>query len=759
MKKLLCMLLCLMLLIPAAAFAAQGDVTMSTTSGQLEQYGVENGFRSFCAAGDTLYMLTYDGKLLTHKVGDAEPKVYTSDMNQESGADETYSYYTHANYYMFSANDKVYVLKSVTQYNGETGTESVTSASMNELTFSGDHAALNALFDVNMESMRTSEGYMPYLQYLVGAGDYLVMYSDDGSSASAGVWAMSLTDGSMKRIDVAPAGNYLMSLALYKDNTVLTQIWENNGQSVGFYAIDPAAGTSAQVSSVPVESYESFSGIATDQATGTVYCVKGGEIRTLDVMTGEVGEGITDIVADNGNGFILTGGFYAAADYQSYSLRNINPGQQSNRKMKISSSSWGNNIDAAYYTFANAHGDVSVVYSHDYSEYENLIQDMMNRDSSIDVYILSTSNSTFSALYQRGYLADFSDSEKLMQLANAIQPELLEQLSVNGRFSVLPVSGYFYLPFMNRAALEKAGISTEEIPTNWADFLEWLPTLAGRLPDGMSLLDPWTSASDARMSIFYQIFQCYQNHLENDPNSVSANDMVSILEALDRVDFSALGQPSDEQIRSDNYSPEWNEEGILMELNSGRSISGMATKYYPLVMSLKNGLPHMLTMDAAVAIINPFSKNVDLALQFLETLADKMEDETAYTIRTDKTEPTPNKWYEQNMQEMQKYVDQLKKQIETAEAVNKQQLEETLKQAETAMKEMESDRWSISEADIAWMSEHRAELGLAGDNWLYSDNTGDGATLIQQYLDGQIDASRLMKEVDRKVRMRIMEGA
>ena len=110
MKKLLCMLLCLMLLIPVAAFAAQGDVTMSATSGQLDQYGMENGFRSFCAAGDTLYMLAYDGKILTHKVGDAEPKAYASDMNQAGTEDNSY-----ANYYMFSANDKVYVLKNMTQ--------------------------------------------------------------------------------------------------------------------------------------------------------------------------------------------------------------------------------------------------------------------------------------------------------------------------------------------------------------------------------------------------------------------------------------------------------------------------------------------------------------------------------------------------------------------------------------------------------------------------------------------------------------------
>ena len=66
---------------------------------------------------------------------------------------------------------------------------------------------------------------------------------------------------------------------------------------------------------------------------------------------------------------------------------------------------------------------------------------------------------------------------------------------------------------------------------------------------------------------------------------------------------------------------------------------------------------------------------------------------------------------------------------------------------------------SISDKDIEWISAHRAELRISGNDWLYSDDGGDAYSLIQQYMDGQIDASRLMKEIDRKVRMRIMEGA
>ena len=753
MKKLLCMILCLMLLIPTA-FAAQGDVTISSTGSQLDQYGISGNFNSYCAIGDTLYLVTYDGKIVAHTVGEAEPKVYSSEIDNSASDENTYS-----NWYLFSANGKLYALKCVTKYNSETGNTESYSANLNEITFSGDQAVANPLFDVDVSQLCSSEGYLPYFQSILGVGDYLMIYSDDGSS-TAGVWCMSLSDGSMKRVDVATSGNYLMNLVAYTNGTALTEAWADNGQSVNFYSIDPAAGTSTQISSIPVDNYDSFNSLAVDTANGTVYCVKGGEIHTLDLMTGTLSEGITDVASDSSNcGYILDGGFFAIADYQSYSLRNINPGQQSERKMKISSQNWGGSVDAAYYTFANAHGDVSVVYSHEYSDVENLIQDMMNRDSTTDVYILNASGTTFSAIYQRGYLADFTTSEKLMQFASTIQPEFLEQLSVNGKFSVLPLNGYFYLPFVNRKAMEKAGISAEEIPTNWVDFINWLPTLADRLPSGMSVFDPWTSDKQARSSLFYAIFQCYQNYLQQDPNSVNANDVTAILEALDRVDFNALGQPTEEQTSSDNYNPDWNEENILMELNSGRTLNGVATQYYPLVMSLKSGLPSILTMDVTVAVINPFSKNTDLAIDFLETLVDKMDEEMAYTICTDKTEPVPNSWYDENMKSMQEYIDQLNDQLAKAADVDKQELETALQEAQKSMEDLQNNRYSISDKDIEWIAAHRAELRISGNDWLYSDDGGDAYSLIQQYMDGQIDANRLMKEIDRKVRMRIMEGA
>ena len=131
----------------------------------------------------------------------------------------------------------------------------------------------------------------------------------------------------------------------------------------------------------------------------------------------------------------------------------------------------------------------------------------------------------------------------------------------------------------------------------------------------------------------------------------------------------------------------------------------------------------------------------------------------SFAICTDKTEPVPNSWYDENMKSMQEYIDQLNDQLAKAADVDKQELETALQEAQKSMEDLQNNRYSISDKDIEWIAAHRAELRISGNDWLYSDDGGDAYSLIQQYMDGQIDASRLMKEIDRKVRMRIMEGA
>ncbi len=758
MKKFLSILLCCLMIIPTA-FAAQGDVTYSLSAGQLEAYGLDtsDSFQTYCSMGDTLYILTYNGKLLAQKAGESEPKLYTlSDYESDESQSNTYT-----NYMLFSNDNKLYILKSTFHYSTETGDNESTEYSVNEVVFGDSAVSLEKLFDVDFSSF-VSQG-VSYINQIAATGDYLVIYTDTGSTngTSVGVFTLNLTDGSLDYIVVAETDDYTYpdSLTPYLNGTVIAQIDSEDGNSVIFYQIDPSAKTSQILSTVPIESWNSFIGLAFDRENETLYCVRDGELHTLDIMTGTLGDAIIDAMTDSSsNGYILDGGYYASVDYWSYILRNVDPAQHTERKLKVVSQGYSS-MDNAYYAFANEHGDVSVVYLNDYSITENLVENMMNRDSSVDVYILQAGDSAFTALYQRGYLADFTDSEKLMAFADTIDSAFLEKLSVNGRFSVLPTDCYFYMMFAHPKAFEKAGISIDEVPTNWADFATWLNSLQGRLPEGMSVFDPYISEETARTSLYAEVFQYYEQYLTVDANGVSSDDVAAILDTISKIDFTTLGQPTDEEMESDSFDWNWEEDSFLFETNTGFSFGDFGDDYKPLVMSLTADQEAILPFSASVAIINPFSANIDLALEYVETLAEKLPNSTTYVICTDKTEPTLNPYYESNLESMQEYIDELKTQLENAEEVDKQQLEESIQAAEEEKVNMERYRYSIDENEIAWMNEHRSQLIMSGDSWLFSSDSGDAYTLFQQFNDGQIDAYRFMKEVDRKVRMRILEGA
>ena len=64
----------------------------------------------------------------------------------------------------------------------------------------------------------------------------------------------------------------------------------------------------------------------------------------------------------------------------------------------------------------------------------------------------------------------------------------------------------------------------------------------------------------------------------------------------------------------------------------------------------------------------------------------------------------------------------------------------------------------ISTEDIAWLQAHVDQLVLQTPNWLYSEDNGEVYELVQQYCQGAIDARRLMKAIDGKVRMMLLEG-
>lgn len=751
MKKLLSMLLCLVMLaaMSVSALAATGDVIINAEEQEIEGLEVS----SFCAIGDVLYMLNYDrSALFTHRAGDSAPVKYTISQQKE----DEYGQSTTSR--LLTDGEQLMVL-DVTSESVE-GQGETARASLYQLRIEGQEAQLQLLREVDWSFMK-DEGttYYNYAESICSLPGCALITSYD-SQGNRVTYRLDYESGQGRKLDLGP----VVGMCAYTDGKALIELFDyNNPKELTFATYDPASDAMETISTLPVEEYRYFTGIACDLETGKTYCTQGGEIFPFDVTTGELGEAVAAMPLDvysNSTGVILKGGFYAWANYNTYALRNVNPDQKAQYRLKISDTTYSRAVNAAYYAFSNSHGDVSVVVDREGNN-ANLVENMMNRDASVDIYIISASSKEYEAVHGRGYMADFSASESLNELAQQMPATLREQLSVDGKLAVLPVEHYFWLLYVDEIALEELGMKVGDIPTNWSDFLDFLLRLQENFPQGgkVTLFDPYTSDKSARRSLFDQIFKAYQQQLSIDPHSVNVQMMVEMLHKLDQIDFTRLGQPTEEEVQREDFNPTYREHGYLISLNMGKTLEGICRyESIPVPMGLTAQMPVVVPMEASVAFINPYSEHPDLALEFIENMLKELPESVLYCLRSDLNEPTMNPYHDEQVKYAEEYVEQVSEQLKTAEPVDRQRLEEELSNAQKNLENVKADIYAISPEDIEWLRAHQDELRIAGSEWLYQEGNGDAYELVQQYLDGKIDANRLMQEIDGKIRMMLMEG-
>jgi hypothetical protein len=179
----------------------------------------------------------------------------------------------------------------------------------------------------------------------------------------------------------------------------------------------------------------------------------------------------------------------------------------------------------------------------------------------------------------------------------------------------------------------------------------------------------------------------------------------------------------------------------------------------PLVLAMTPNAPELLPMDISLAFVNPFSENQDLAVKFMEELASGLDVNVQYLMFPDLTEPVKNSYYEESIESVQGYIASLEEALENAEPKDVQALEEELANAYASLESVKENIYSMTEKDIEWFRSHSQGIVFRNVNWLYQqEDASEMNDLSQQYIDGLIDANQFMTQLDRKVRMMLMEG-
>ena len=402
-----------------------------------------------------------------------------------------------------------------------------------------------------------------------------------------------------------------------------------------------------------------------------------------------------------------------------------------------------------------------MVLSREYSEADKLVESMMNRDDSVDIYVLDTSTAVYDALFSRGYMMELDGSAGVAELAESMYPALREDLSANGHIVAVPVEVSSFTVGINTKALEQLGLTMDDVPDNWSDLLDFLDGLADRLPeDGkVTVFYKGMTEQDARNDLFYRIFDDYQRYINHTDPEIGYNTELlrGLLEKLERMDFTALGCVSMEDF--DENEDYYSEENLsLLDLSTGCTIGNFYGDYTPVLMAMDAGTPHLLTLDTQVAFINPFTRNPEAALAFMDELSSCISDRVRYCLDPELNEPIRGKWNEEYIAELEETVAAMRQSLESAPESDRQMIEENIRDYEESLEFAREYSWEISQRELDWYRSHDDDLTIASVNWLYADGSGEGYTLMSQYTDGMISAGEMLEGIDQKVRMMLMEG-
>ena len=762
MKKWICLFLALMLSLTAAgALAAKGDANLGMVDDMYEAYG--DNVRGCFILGDTLYL--YGGNHLFYwHLGDAELEALEFEI-PEAGERENRNLER-----MFTDGERVWALFSLYRVGEEEYT--LIAPELAEVELADGSVRFGEIRSVENEDLKVSYGdnnrYLIQINDLCCVGDtlYLMVYDDTGTQR---VYALDMQSGAGDFLEVDDA----IQIAPYADGQLLIERYDYSAQTCEFLCWD---GESERLSSLygPAEAQDGYGyrGLAYSAESGKLFFLEGGYVKAAENFDLENAQSVAELSTDyygDAAGALLPGDYYVFSSYNATSVRATGEGVLPDTRLTVLNGSYSEALTDAYYSFTAGRDDVAVVLSQDYMEDEKVIEGMLNRDSSIDVYLMSVQSRAYDALFSRGYMAELKDPE-ICAAVERMYPGVRAVLERDGEIVAIPVGVYGWTPGVNLEGFEKIGISPEEIPTDWASFLDFLAELPDRLPEDGSvrIFDDYMTQNGAKEQLLALILQ---NHLlytasnDLDP-AFDTPALRAVLERVMGLDYEAMGLKEDDdegegEMRYAESVYDLSDAArsyTLVELGVGCTLGNFYSECTPLLLSIEPDAQPQLPLELSVAFVNPFSEHVELAQQFLKEVLDKMEDRVRYNVSDELDEPVRSQYYAQNLEYYEKELASLQAELERAEEVDRPVIEQNLKDMEAARENMEKYSWDISRESIDWYRAHAQNLAVQRFSPMYSDAGGEIQELVTQYIEGRLDTAAFLKGVDQKVRMMTLEG-
>lgn len=589
---------------------------------------------------------------------------------------------------------------------------------------------------------------------------YGLSYGDNGRE----LLALDLEDAGVEVIEL-DTDNEVNGLTPFSEGKLLL-VTTRYGESVEaeLMLYDLAEESLTSLGALPCDGWSAPAGIAYDEARGMIYYELGGSVWRMAVSEDGLGEpqefGDMPLDVYTDSSAVVLGDLYILASYDGVVGRDVTAEKMPDEKLRIVNRAYINEIKTAYYDFTDAHPEYMVSIS-DSTSTDTLLQDMMNRSPDVDIYTLSLTDSAFTALMNRGFLSELSSSDTLSAEVGAMYDSIQNAVMKDGELYAVPMYLYANCLTINEKLLtEKLGYTEEQLPQNWAEVFGLLSDLAAthkleEYPE-VSLLGPGYIESDVKSNFFAMMMNSYYVWLDADEANLTRAGGVleGLCEAFEAIDWSAFGLPTEYE---ENGEWEYVEENILFSNDNVQPGYYRSESFEPLLLSIADGEPPMISTEISVAFVNPFSTHREAAIEYLELTFSKIDKTTRIALMPGENEPILSPWYEENLKYYDETIADYEAQLadEKLDEENRDMLEQSLADMKQWREEYEKKgQWQVSAEDIERYREY-AQYLVPMRSAIWNDG---GYSQISQYMDGAITAKQLCSEMEKTLQMQRLEG-
>ena len=766
MKKILSILLALALTLGAAALA-EGNVTLAVQGMNDFNDNIQSmivyGDKLLLSSWNTLYTWDNATRKLTEVEGysDLENMLRGDDENPgvlELGEND----YAYLDGNLYAVGGKLYRMATISDEDGNSTNQLVElliaddgALSLGEIIDLGDALCVVETYgDESYTYTRNLSNPCSFgsMLYALSYGEELELLALNLEDESVETLTVDV-DGDVQNIAPYTEGKLLMTVGDYTTETPSTTLW--------LYDVENEE--AAELGALPTNGYETPSGLAYDEARGKMYYVLSGSVWRIDVSEDGLGEpeefGDMPLSYANGNG-VVYGDLYVLASYDAVVGRDVTLDKLPAQRMRVVNGDYVDSINKAYYAFTDKHPEYMISISTTLDT-DSLLQSMMNRDSSVDIYTLPSTSSAFTSLMNRGFMAELEGNQTISDAVNAMYGFLKDYVTKDGHIYALPLSSYANMMSLNTKLLtEKLGY---EVPTSWKGLLTILADISNnkRLEETPEVMigEPGYAKDDFRYQMFQMMLSDYFTWLDASEENLTRGTqaLLDLCEAFEAIDWDNLGLAEDYEDTEDMM---YNGSDALINwtsLSVYNYVGADEEQATPVALSVVEGEKPLIGQSVTFAFINPFSEHKDEAAEYLADAWALTNQEYRIILSPEMNEPVLNSYYEENLKSINSSIEEQKKAIEKTEDEEvRESMQSDLESMQESLKEYEErGKYDVSPEQIEAYRAFGDEMTVQQSRLWEMD---DGVTQVQQYLDGAMTAQQLAGALEKTLQMQKLEG-